>query len=240
MRSAITSLLFLLLTIGLVVQFAFTITNHNIKKVRDKIDTEYILNLAETEFGGIKLQGPIRELALEYIDGYADYVFSKRSYPSLQTLDMKDLSDEEKIIVENVLAELQKKIDLKYETVLKIRETSNFMTNGSIYLLINIGTILIFLFLTISLLNFKKALLLFGIAFIASSLINVLAYSIIFAKIKTISTPLIRLFALSIFSSSLTVAIYKTILIYMLIGLILFFSIYVTEKILKKRQIQTK
>lgn len=240
MRSTITSLLFFLLIVSIIVQFAFTAFNRDIKKVRNLIDADYILEEIKTEFNGIPLDDKILSLAREYIDGYADYVFSKRSYPSIQTLDTKNLTDEEKTLAENILQELQNKIDLKYETVVKIRETSNFMTNGSIYLLINIGTILIFLIFAISLLDFKKAFCFLGIAIASGGFISMLISALLLSKIPKLQNPILRLFASSIFGKNITSSIYRRALIYMAIGIVLFGAIFYIDKILKKRQITTK
>lgn len=240
MRSIITSLLFFVLIVSIVAQFAFTSFNRDIKKVRNLIDADYILEEIKSEYGQLPSDEKILNLAHEYIDGYADYVFSKRSYPSIQTLDTRNLTDEEKALAETVLRELQNKIDLKYETVVKIRDTSNFVTNGSIYLLINIGVILVFLVFSISLMNFKKSFSFLGIAIAGGGFIGMLTSAILLSRIPKLKNPILRLFASSVFNRTITSSIYQRALIYMFIGLILFLSIFFVDKMLKKRQIATK
>lgn len=238
LRSTFTSFLFIILTLGIAIQIIFTITNTDIKKFKDLIKPDLILEKLSNDLAFDN--DNIKDIVIEYIDGYIDYIFSKRSYPSIQTLDTKNLSEEEKLVAEQVLLELQKETELDYEVIAKIRDVSNILTNKSIFLMINIGVFLLFLILTICSMDFKRSLKSLSLSISLSGFIVILFASLLSSKIDSLADPFMKTILTCIYSGNLKSIIYRNACIYILLGIILFFVIFILNKTLEKRQILTK
>lgn len=237
LRSIATSLLFLLLIIVITLQFTFLVINSNTRKIKNLIDPELVLQ--DVAGPDLILNDNIKSVSLQFINGYIDYIFSKRSYPSIQTIDTNKLSEEDKTLAENILKELQRRIDLDYKTIVEIRNLSNFITNGSLHLLVDISVLFVFLVLTINVFSFKKSIRLLGLSLSIAGGISFLMSTIAFSKISKIANPILKSFGKSIFNTRIRSSIFRMSMIYIVIGIIITLSIYLIDKYNNRRQIQT-
>ena len=92
LRSTIASLLFLILIVTVIVQFTFTSIHKDHIRIPDRISREKILNEILKDN---TLKDETKKIAIEYIDNYINYIFYKRSYPSIQTIDFENLPEEQ-------------------------------------------------------------------------------------------------------------------------------------------------
>ncbi len=231
LRSTITSLLYLILTFLIILQFLFMIISTNGRLIANFIDIEQIVNdnLPKQELSN----EAIKNIVISYVDDYMDYVFYKKSYPSLLAVDLSSLDTLEKETAKSTLEEIQKQIDIDYSTILKIRAFSNFISNGSINLLTNIAIIFVYLILTIWFLSFYKSGKLFSISLItAGILIIILTIFMNLNKTKLFSS--LSAYLNSLFSTSLMNDILFKALIYIIIGVIMLLGFYLIKKFLHK------
>ncbi len=238
LRSILTSLLFLCMTFGIIVQFSFTCFHKSPQRVPDYIDREAILDSALEEKTVSK---ETRAVLLEYVDNYIDYVFYKRSYPSIQTVDYNSLPEGEISYAKTLVQTLNKKIDIEYDTIVKIRSINNLISNGAIFLMINIGLFIIFLITLILLRNLKKSLLILGLSTIIGTLLSLIGSIILASNIKKwLAAPTYAVLH-SILDKKFLSGIHAQALIYIVIGLIIFLTTYIySKRDLFKRQYSTK
>ncbi len=232
LRSIVTSLLFLLLVFVISIQFIFATIFINNKRIPDMIDEKKVLynivdkNTIENE--------AIEKTLIDYIKDYKNYVFYKRSYPSIETFTLDTLTDEDKSITKDYLQKLKKSMNIEYFTITKIRNTTNLMTNGSIFLLINIATFVAYILLVLSIFSFKKGTKLLGIALSLSGIVTIIINTSLTSTIKTLSPITLKLFLENIITNNLSPLGFKLSLIYISIGLILFFALFIYDKLIKK------
>lgn len=236
MRSISTSLLFLLITILIMLQFIFTVVRINTRNISDLIDRETLLeNILDEKIEDEQ----IKNLALDYTEDYLNYVFYKRSYPSIQNVDFSSLEESQITPAREYINTLKDKIDLEYETIVKIRNINFFLSNGAIYLIINIGIFFLFIALTLTRGNFKNSFKLFSISLIAAGIITVLAFIIFKINLTHIFGFSLYNMIEEILNESITKSTYTLAFSYILVGLIIFFSIYFYEYFPKKKRLKS-
>lgn len=236
MRSVSTSLLFLLITILIMLQFIFTVVRINTRNISDLIDRETLLeNILDEKIEDEQ----IKNLALDYTEDYLNYVFYKRSYPSIQNVDFSSLEESQITPAREYINTLKDKIDLEYETIVKIRNINFFLSNGAIYLIINVGIFFLFIALTLTRGNFKNSFKLFSISLIAAGIITVLAFIIFKINLTHIFGFSLYNMIEEILNESFTKSTYTLTFTYILVGLIIFFSTYFYEYFPKKKRLKS-
>lgn len=231
-RSTIASLLFLLLTVAIITQFFFTIIRTQ-GKIPDIIDRDYIISSLNTKQ---EVPNHLKIHIKNYLDQYIRYIFYKRSYPSIDTLNYGDLNKEEIETVKKILYDIKEQIDISYENVVMIRNINNFLTNGSIYLIINISIFLIFIVLTIIIQDFKKSFKIFNISLFVSSLIILSMNLWIHLLLQNILNPSLYNLIKNSIDTSIILKINNQGFIYMFLSIVLYFSLTYSEKIYLKFQ----
>ncbi len=232
LRSIVTSLLFLLLVFVISIQFFFTTIFINNRRIPDMIDEKtFFYNIIDEN--SIENE-EIEKILIDYIKDYKNYVFYKRSYPSIETISLETLTDEDKSITKDYLQTLKKSLNIEYSTITKIRNTTNLMTNGSIFLLINIAAFVSYIILVISTLSFKKGTKLLGLALSLSGIVTIIINTSITNTIKDLPSITLKLFLENIITNNLSPLGFKLSLIYISIGLILFFVLFIYDKLIKK------
>ncbi len=230
-RSIITSLLFLLTVLAILVHFVFTGLKINARDIEALLDREIILNHID------EVEAPsesIRNLGIEYIDNYIKYIFHKKSYPSFQSIDFENLNGDEKRDAENYLTAIKDKIDIEYESVLKLRSTNNFISNSSIFLLVNIAIFVLYILLVIIKTDFLKGTKLLSLALLASGLTAFLA--VMFIDLEALLKGNIYNLFVGVDFNSLKKALSNLSLIYIAIGIVVLVVIYLFEHFYKMRQ----
>lgn len=236
MRSVSTSLLFLLITILIMLQFIFTVVRINTRNISDLIDRETLLeNILDEKIEDEQ----IKNLALDYTEDYLNYVFYKRSYPSIQNVDFSSLEESQITPAREYINTLKDKIDLEYETIVKMRNINFFLSNGAIYLIINIGIFFLFIALTLTRGNLKNSFKLFSISLIVAGIITVLAFIIFKINLTHIFGFSLYNMIEEILNESFTKSTYTLTFTYILVGLIIFFSIYFYEYFPKKKRLKS-
>lgn len=236
LRSIFTSLLFLILTIALIIQFIFTAIHLSEKTLPDIINPQTIL---EAITQGEQLDEPSKKLAINYIEEYKNYVFYKRSFPSVQPSPKNDEPNEqEKINTEQLLTNIRNKIDMKYETVLTLRNINNFLSNGAIYLLINIGLFVIILLIWITTTKISKTFKLTGISMTISGLLFLFATNIGITILTKHLDPLSNNFIKDLFSNTFLRNLQNQALVYIALGFFLFLTTFTIQRFLIKKQTQ--
>lgn len=236
LRSIITSLLFLTLIVFTIIQFTFTTIRLSNKNIPELIDREILLKLIIP--ASDNLDGTTKEVAIHYIDDYINYVFHKRSFPSIQNVDSTLIDETKNKEVEKLLTQIRDKIDMSYENVIALRYVNNFLSNGSIYLLINIGLFIIILLLFIVTGKLLNTASLTGIAIIIASLLILILSSVLTAALPKLLDPLVYNFVAHIFDKQMINKIFNQSLIYTSIGFLAFASAFITKKTLLKKQSQ--
>ena len=140
--SIITSFLFSLLLIFVSIHFLLTLIRVNSINASNIVNTSDIYNYLINEDNE-----DIKNKMIDYLEEYKNYIFYKRSYP---TISYNEMTKEEK----QVYNKLKNKFDLKYETVIKVRGLYNFMQNNSVYFLINVGLLVMVIMCSIRYLDF--------------------------------------------------------------------------------------
>lgn len=236
MRSVSTSLLFLLITILIMLQFIFTVVRINTRNISDLIDRETLLeNILDERIEDEQ----IKKLALDYTEDYLNYVFYKRSYPSIQNVDFSSLEESQITPAREYINTLKDKIDLEYETIVKMRNINFFLSNGAIYLIINTSIFFLFIALTLTRGNLKNSFKLFSISLIAAGIIIVLAFIIFKINLTHIFGFSLYNMIEEILNESFTKSTYTLTFTYILVGLIIFFSIYFYEYFPKKKRLKS-
>lgn len=230
-RSIITSLLILLLIGMTFVHIGFTGLKLNARDIENLIDREKLL---DTNLEDIPKEISIRSVILNYIDDYIKYVFHKKSYPSIQTVDFKDLTEEERALTEKLILQINDNIDLEYERVVQIRNFNNFISNGSIYLIINVTIFLLFVILAIVNLSFKKGFLYSSLSLSIGGLIALL-FLLFRSNFLNRFTDVLKNFIESALSENLISSLFELSAIYFGVGLIVFALIITYDKFLKKK-----
>ena len=135
MRSTITSFLCVILSLTIAIHFVFTVVKTLNDSISNFIDAKKIYDIVIN-----KDNNDIYEdnLVLEYITDYKKYIFSKNSYPTVRE---KELNDSELIMIK----EVKDKLDLNYDTIIKIRKVTDVLENSSIYLLLSISLFVLIL-----------------------------------------------------------------------------------------------
>ena len=236
MRSVSTSLLFLLITILIMLQFIFTVVRINTRNISDLIDRETLLeNILDEKIEDEQ----IKNLALDYTEDYLNYVFYKRSYPSIQNVDFSSLEESQITPAREYINTLKDKIDLEYETIVKMRNINFFLSNGAIYLIINTGIFFLFIALTLTRGNLKNSFKLFSISLIVAGIITVLAFIIFKINLTHIFGFSLYNMIEEILNESFTKSTYTLTFSFILVGLIIFFSIYFYEYFPKKKRLKS-
>ena len=210
--SIITSFLFFMFIMFISIHFVLTfikVNNINVSNMVSISDIyEYLIG-DEIEY---------KEDMLNYLEDYKNYIFYKRSYP---TVSYSLMPKAEKRVYNN----LKNKIDLKYENVIKVRGINNFIHNNSVYFLINVGIVVLVLVSAIRYFEFNNSFYLFSISIIASSLI------ILIGSVYLMSINKNYLVDLILQKVNIPSNIFKMDIIYMLVGLILFtITIFIKKK----------
>lgn len=234
LRSIITSLLFLSLILIIIVQFSFTAIRLSNKNLPDLINRETVLDtIIESD---INLDKKDRELAIEYIDNYVNYVFHKRSFPSTEEFDKTSLSEDEVKEKKRLLTAIRSKIDMKYDSVLLLRDFNNFLSNGSIYLLINIALFINILLILITSGNISNAFSIFGLSAMMAGLIILISSSILPTRLPKILDSVTMNFVEDILNKEFLTKIFNQALIYIAIGFFVFIITYIVKKLILKKQ----
>lgn len=235
LRSILTSFFFLILILAVTIQFMFTTIRINNKTIPDLVSPETILKMIKLDK---ELDPTSKEYAISYIDEYINYVFYKRSFPSIQEYNYKDISDNEKQDVIKLLTDIRNKIDMDYKTVVVLRDINNFLSNGSIYLLINIGTLIVILLILISSGKIPLTLKLTGASITLAGLITLLLSTVGTSLLYKNLDPLASNFVKTVFNSSFLKKIFNQSLIYITIGFTLFIVVLIINRYLLKKQTQ--
>lgn len=229
MRSIMTSLLFVLLICFIILQFIFTFVKSAGGSISDLVKPEEILNNIDG------LDENSKEITEGYIEDYINYVFHRRSYPSIQTIDLSMYNEEEQKIIIDHLNEVKSTIDIKYETVLKIRDIDSFFSNQALYLLINIGIIVLFIILVIVNGKIVNSLKLLSTSIISAGIISLILSSIFVANAKSYFDSIVLVLFNSIFDTGTTKEIMNLSLIYIAIGCLIFSIIYILNRLIYKK-----
>lgn len=210
--SIITSFLFSVLLIFVSIHFILTLIRVN------SINASNIVNTSDIYSYLVKEDNEdIKNKMIDYLEEYKNYIFYKRSYP---TISYNEMTKDEK----KVYNRLKDKVDLKYETVIYVRGLYNFMQNNSVYFLANVGLLVIVIMCSIRYLDFNKGFHLLGISTIVSS-IMILIGSVYFVRVST--NDLINI---TIQKSNITSKLFKLDVIYIMIGLLLFIVTFFINK----------
>ncbi len=232
LRGTITSLLFLTLTLAILVQFIFTNVHLNYANLPSMIDRKELLATA--------LDTPIEDetiyrVAERYLDDYINYIFHKRSFPSLQTVDYSEISEEQIQSAKEVVSHLSKNINLEYAEVTDLRDLNNVLSNRAIFLLVNIGVFLIYVVSSIVRGNFKKGTRLLALSLVANSLISLVASRILISKLPDLVSPHLYTFLSAIVNAPLKSQLTNLALIYGGLGLSIYILIFSYDRFLKPR-----
>jgi len=233
LRGTITSLLFLILIITIIIQFAFIIIKIEGNRIPDLINQDIVLDKILT---GEELPPEATNIAKEYLDDYLNYIFYKRSYPSIETIDLSNIDKENINTTKHILSIIKNKTYIEYSTIEKIRSTTAFMTNNSIFLLISIAVIFIFLLLTITRMSFSSSTKIFGLALSLSGFINIILTLLLYNNISKIKNTFLEISINTILTNSLKKEIVTIATIYIIIGILLTNALILTEKYIKRRQ----
>ncbi len=237
-RSIIASLLFLTLIFAVVIQFTFTLIHKEPKRIPDKISRQELLyEILDNQ----TLEPETEKLAIDYIDDYLNYIFYKRSYPSTQTIDFDNLPEDQIADAKTVINQINKKIEIEYDSIVKIRSINNTISNGSIYLMVNIALFIIFLLFMIVTFSPAKSLLFLGLSIILGALLSLITMVTTASNIENWLPPSLSLLLNAILSKEFLGGINTLTIIYVIIGLVLFLSAYIyIKKELFKKQNSTK
>lgn len=219
MRSIITSFLYLILIVLIMLQFVFTFIRNGDIKISDLIDRESILSSIPSDILNTNIE--FRDLTLEYIDDYINYVFYKRSYPTIIIEKIDFTSENEKRTANEFLDNLKEKLDLDYEMVVRIREINNFISNGSIYLLLNIAIFALIIILIIANSSVLKSILSLGVIFLLSSVFLLMGGSYIYSNLVNNQKFIIELLSKEVFSNQFISSFFNQALVYLGIGIVL-------------------
>ncbi len=237
MRSIVTSLLFLILTGAIAAHLVFTTIKVTGPTLLNMVDSKELLSIyLEEEIEDSSTE----EVAIRYIEDYTNYIFHKRSYPSLHTVNYSQVSEENIVEAKRIITALEDKMDMPYASVTTIREANKILANGAIYLLINVSIFLLYLFMTFTTGNFKKSITLISIASIAGSIITLIASFILIAKLPSIVDEATLLYLKNIFSDSFASHLRVATFFYTAIGASILGSIFTYAKIIVPRFSKTK
>lgn len=214
LRSIITSFLCIIIIILISIQLVFTTIKIQNKKIPDLIDREEVLNLV-VENNLIKDNNVLHDIVIKYIDDYIDYIFYKRSYPTINLGEISKLNSLDKINLE--LDSLKSTFDLDYETVVLIRDLNNIIYNQSIYLLLNITIFAIFLIISILYRSFLNGFKIFGICLILSALIILIGSSVLYTNILS-NNQIIFKIGKNVINNIYIINYLKLCVLYLIIG----------------------
>lgn len=232
LRSITTSLLLFAMIIAIFIQFAFTSLHLSSKNLRELIDNQTLLDIIlEDKIADDR----INSLACEYVDDYLDYVFYKRSFPSLQNVNYDSVKTENIDYAKKTINELKEKLDLDYETVLTLRSINNVLSNGSIFLLINIGVFLLFVIVSIIKKSFKEGLKLFSLALVITALAILLIGAIIYANLANILPLNIYNLVVGIIDGGFMTSLFNQAIVYMIIGFVAFMVLFTVDHLPHKK-----
>lgn len=218
LRSTLASLFFLLLICLIVLQLSFTTFRVQNKRVTEMIPRGLIYE--QVKDGNLKDNEIYEKLANRYIDDYINYVFYKRSFPTFE-MDKENISDEERIDFTHAANNLKKNLNIDYSTIKNIRDINNFISNGSIYLLLNIFIFVDILIIIIFLHNYSKTLKAIGLGLSSGGLLSIILGFIMYKKISGTSS-IINTALKGIFEIFLRKTFVRLSLIYIAIGIIIF------------------
>lgn len=233
MRSIITSFLFIILTIAIMIQFFFTMFRLQGDRLSNLIDRENIYILVADDIR-IKDNPLFKNVSIKYIDDYINYVFYKRSFPSIDVNAIENLEENNKKDILESIDIVKNKIDLDYETILQIRDVNNFISNGSIYLLINIAIMFLFILISILRMCFYSGFKYLSVGLVISSLLILMSGVIISSKLLNSSNPIIVRFSKNIFNGTFISQFFRLVIIYMITGVILYLSLFIMDRLIKK------
>lgn len=230
LRSIFTSFLFLILVIAIFLQFILTSARKN-GNIENLIDTEKIVQSVMGEETNVET----KELLEAYVDDYLSYIFHRRSYPSVQSINLKDFEEDTQKEIQTHIEEIREKIDLKYETIVKLRDVSGYLSNGAIYLLINILIIILFVFLAVIREDLLDTVKLFGLSISLGGVLS-LVFSYIFSTNfkKIVNSSLYILFRDAI--AALKTDLLERALVYIAIGVLVFVISYLITKLCVKKK----
>lgn len=230
MRSILTSLLFIVMIFGVTVQLLFTAVKTNNVNTKDLINKETII---EKTVNDQIVDEELKTILNDYFDDYIDYILYKRSYPSIQNIDFSKIPEERQTHAKKTINDFKGKIDLNYKTVITIRKINNTITNGSIYLIVNISIILLFIIGCLLKTNFKKGMKLFIKAvFISGALIFITTFITELNLTNIVEKPLYY-YVKSILEEGLLHKLYILSIIYILTSLVSYALIALYDKFLK-------
>lgn len=218
LRSTITSLLFLLLTVAIVVELIFMGLKLNTPNLPNLIDREALI---EDALEASIENEQIHAIAVTFLDDYINYIFHKRSFPSMQTVDFSSLTDEQLPEAKRTITNLSEKINLPYEEVVDIRNANNVLSNGAIFLLINVGVFLVYIVTCIVMGSFKRGTKLLSISLIASSIIALLSKPIVLSKLAGHFSDGGNIFITHILNPTILSEFTRLAIIYLVLGLIM-------------------
>lgn len=231
LRGVITSLLFLFAMVTIICQIVFSAMNRDGRSISSLIDKDRIVEEVSTD----DIDEKEREVIDRYMSDYMNYIFHKRSFPSLQTIDYTGLSEEEQKSTMDMINTLSTRIDLEYREVLSLREANNFFGNGALFLLVNAAVFIAFLSLVIVSSGFKKGVQLFSASLAISSFLSLISYKCIINRLIEGVSDSMKIILNSMFSSEFINRIIRLSCTYLAIGVVVFACISAYDKFIKVR-----
>lgn len=232
LRSITTSLLFLIIVLIVMIQASFTYIELNGTNLPSAIDREELKNQLIEE----NIEDPaIEEIAEEYLTDYINYIFHKRSYPSLQTINFADIKEENLAHAKSIISNMSEKIGLDYEHVVLLRNVNNVISNGSIHLLIDVAIFFLFIILAIEQMSFKRSAKLFSGALIITSTILMILLSIAPTLLTKIENIEFRKILSSIFTDTFLSNSFFITLAYFGAGVLILAGILIFDKYIAKK-----
>lgn len=230
MRSIFTSFLFLILVVAIFLQFILTSARKN-GDIEDFINTEQVVQSVI----GKEIDIEINEILESYVHDYLSYIFHRRSYPSIQSLDLKSFDENVQKEIQMHIEDIQEKIDLKYETITKLRDLAGYLSNGAIYLLVNILIIILFVVLAVIREDLLETVRLFSLSISIGGVVSLIFSYIFITNFKSlVGSSLYILFKDSL--AHLKSDLLERSLIYIAIGVLMFVISYLITKLCIKKK----
>lgn len=199
-------------------------------KISDLIDRKLILKAID-----INIEGELHQATIDYIDDYINYVFYKRSYPTININKIAEKTMQDKRVVVVALDSLKNKLNLKYEHILKIREINNILSNQSIYLLVNIGLFILFLIISIVNTRFIKGINIYSLASLIASIVILLTFVIAHNYYIKMEPTLLKSFLDNIINDNMKSNFFSLNIKYLVASFIFYFGTLIYIKIPRKK-----
>ena len=150
---------------------------------------------------------------IEYLTEYRDYIFSTKAYPNI---DYSKYSAIQKEGIDSI----RRKTNITYEKIIVIRKLYKYMTNNSVYLLVNIFFLICLLLITIRYLDIIEGIYFISLNVIIGSLIFLMFSVAFLGKVSNV------LIIGKLINSNYINGLFKTNIIYMIVGVLLSASLF--------------